>query len=271
MAEIFEFRDYKHYLSDLSERSQAVGRGYGRKLAEAAGCRTAYISQVLRGSAQLSLEQALGISRMLGHSDHENEFFLLLVQHERASTIDLKSYFKRKIDTLARNRLQKKMPRSASLPDSSQATYYASWYFIAVHMALTIDGLREPLAIAQRLSLSLERVREVLEFLENAGLVLRKGTEYHSGSNTLHLSPKSGWTARHHANWRLQAIKAFDRGSKPGKSGPDLHYSSVLTISHQDAILIKDRLLREVSAIAEIVTPSPSEELFSFDVDFFAI
>ena len=83
---LFEYSDYKLYLSDKIDGMPKHGRGERSKLAEALRCHLAYVSQVLKGEAQLSLEQADIINQYFDHSPDEADFFLLLVQAARAGT-----------------------------------------------------------------------------------------------------------------------------------------------------------------------------------------
>ena len=83
---LFEFRDYKAYLRQALERRREHERGSQARLAESLRCQSAYLSMVLRGSADLSIEQADGVNVFLAHSAKESHFFLILVQRARAGT-----------------------------------------------------------------------------------------------------------------------------------------------------------------------------------------
>ena len=64
---IFDFKDYKLYLAKVEERRPLKGRGFRAELARIMGCQTAYVSQVLNGRANFSLEQAQAVSKLLVH------------------------------------------------------------------------------------------------------------------------------------------------------------------------------------------------------------
>lgn len=95
--DLFESVDYKQYLIDVLTSNTLGGRGARTTLAQAAGCQLAFISQVLNGNADFSLEQADGISRYLSQNSKERDYFLLLVQYARAGTESLRAHFMRQI------------------------------------------------------------------------------------------------------------------------------------------------------------------------------
>src|ERR1700733_5866480 len=94
--DIFDYLDYKSYLkARLDDPEEGGGRGARSRLSEAIDCQTAYTAQVLRGSADFSLEQGESINEFLGHTYEQGNFLLLLIQHKRAGTQRLKERFRR--------------------------------------------------------------------------------------------------------------------------------------------------------------------------------
>src|SRR5213595_3742322 len=86
----FEYVDYRSYVSDLLASQPKKGHGFRSKLATVIGCRPAYITLVLKGQANLSLEQADLLCAHFGLTSEEADFFLLLVQFERAGSASLR-------------------------------------------------------------------------------------------------------------------------------------------------------------------------------------
>ena len=58
--------------------------GYQRQLSEAAGCHTSYLSQVLADKAQLTPDHAAGLAVFWQWNETASEYFLTMVQLERA-------------------------------------------------------------------------------------------------------------------------------------------------------------------------------------------
>src|SRR5258708_7490388 len=96
--EIFDYIDYKQYLADTIRKLPLKGHGFRSRMARAAGCRVAFISQVLNGRLHLSLEQAEAINVLLEHPSDEGDFFLLLIQYGRAGSRALQERLKSQID-----------------------------------------------------------------------------------------------------------------------------------------------------------------------------
>lgn len=51
----------------------------------------------------------------------------------------------------------------------------------------------------------------------------------------------------------------------------DLHYSAVVSLSREDAIQIKNRILDEIRDTQAIIKASKEEELYVYDIDFFSL
>src|SRR5690606_34948127 len=82
----------------LKARLQA--RGMKSEAARAMNCQPAYLSRVLADQATLSSEQAFSLNIVLNHKELESEYFLALVDYERAGTAEFRSYLKAKLDRL---------------------------------------------------------------------------------------------------------------------------------------------------------------------------
>lgn len=263
---IFEYSNYKSFVNALILSYPKEGRGQRKALAEHVGCQVAYITHVLSGDNHFSLEQAEAVARYFALTRDEAEYFLLLVQQNRAGTQPLRKFLdhnikeKRSKHLLLKNRLKIK----ETLDHEAQSVYYSSWQFAAVHMALTIPSLRTPKAIADRLSLSEARALEILEFLCLKGLAVKEFNQYKTEVPLLHLEVESPLLAKHHSNWRLRALAALDDPTKD-----DLHYSLVFSVAQKDLPKIRETITQALEACASVIKPSKEEELVSLCVDLF--
>jgi uncharacterized protein (TIGR02147 family) len=265
---VFDFDDYKAFLLDWLAFQPAKGHGIRAELAKALGCQSAYISQVLRGTAHFSLEQAEALNRYLGQTKEESEFLYLLILKARAGTEALRAHFRESIEKMRAQRLilKNRLEARQELTEQDRARYYSAWYFAAVHLALTIPGLNTKAALARRLGLDTKKIAEILEFLEAAGLVTQAGDQFKAGSIRIHLGNDSPEIARHHTNWRLRAMEALDR-----EEIQDFHYSSIVSLAKDDIKLIKEELIRAVEAAKARIKESPPEELCVLNLDFFSL
>ena len=264
---IFEFKTYKAYLGHKTEK-QSGSWGVKSKLATAINCQSAYLSQVMNGNADLSLEQSLKVCDYFNFSDDEKKFFLLLVQKDRAGTADLKKYFTEQIDEILSKRLvvMERLGAANKLSDEDKTTYYSAWYFSAIHMALSVPDLRTKNALKDFFNLSAQRVNQAIDFLLSVGLVQQKGDSYSMGGASIRLGNDTSLILRHHANWRTQALESLER-----ELMTDLHYSGVFTLSKSDVLKIKDIMLEQLKSNLEIVRESKEEEVYVMNLDFFSL
>jgi uncharacterized protein (TIGR02147 family) len=262
---IFDFRDYKRYLVALGE---SESRGYRKNLAEAAGCQTAYVSHVLNGGAHFSWEQAEAISRFLGHSAMEMEYFLFVVELTRAGTPSLRRFLSAKLDEIREKHLNIKtrVLIKETLSREDQARYYSAWYYAAIHIMLMLPKLQTQEALCRHLRLSPKIVSSVLEFLCSVSLAVRKGQNFGIGSAELHLETDSPMISKHHTNWRLQAIRSLENFREG-----DLHYSAVFAIHPDDAIRIRANLVEQIQNANQIARESKEEVSFAMGVDLWEI
>lgn len=267
--EISEYHDYRAYLIDFIRNQPGKGHGFKSKIAEALGCRLAYLSQVLNTSANFSPEQAESLNKFFGHTSDESEYFHLLVSYERAGTFDLQQRLKNQIEKFREKRLvlKDRVDIKKTLDIVDQATYYSAWYYAAIHILCTIKGFQNRENISQYLNLPVERVTEVLEFLIGVGLIHKEGGSYKAGVSRIFLGNDSPMISKHHTNWRMRAIDSLDKNLKS-----DLHFSTVVSIAREDAKRIKEQLVKDIEEARAVIRESKNEdELHCLCIDFFKI
>lgn len=263
---IFDFKNYKSYLTYQESAQSAYIRGFRTRLAEVAGCNNAFISQVLNTGAHLSLEQALKISRYLSHDKEEEQYFIMLIEWERAGTLDLQNYFAHQLHDLKEKRLNIKtrVKYDKGLSLDAQATYYSQWYYAAIHMIVTISEFRTADRIAKNLKLNLDLVKKVIAFLVSHELIVEKEGELRPGPSYLHLEKSSPLIARHHSNWRLVAMDSLTKESKT-----DIHYSTVSTLSKKDVEILRAKCVQFIEEYVQIISHSKEEKMWVLNLDFF--
>jgi uncharacterized protein (TIGR02147 family) len=265
---IFDFDDYKPFIVALIETFPNEGRGVRRKLAEACGCQVAYVSHVLAGDKNFSLEQAEAAARFFCLREDETEFFLLLTERARAGTVELRRYLDRQLShrRLDYQEIKKRIRIHESISPADQAMYYSSWHYQAVHSAMTIPGLGSADAIAQRIGLDSERANEIILFLLSKGLVKETKHGYQPSEKQIHLPRTSPLIGKLHANWRVRTLSSLDRNKSE-----DYHYSGLVTLSQQDMLVVREILTRSLAEAIEVIKPSKEEKLCLLAMDFFEI
>lgn len=263
---IFEYKDYKKYLRDVIRGKPNEGRGVKSALAVALSCQNAYISRVIDGDAHFSMEQAQKVNGFLPHSKEEGRFFLLLILYNRAGSHDLKRELAEQINESLEKRLilKDRLDVKKTLSRTDQAIYYSSWYYTAIHFIVMIPGIQTKEEIGRHLGLSPKTVAMALEFLESVGLVKAKGNRYQTGITRLHLEGDSPMISKHHTNWRVRAIRAVEQ-----QNNDELHYSSVITVSKDDAYKVKSIMVKAIEEIRAVVKDSKEERLCCYLLDFF--
>ena len=266
---IFEYRDYKRFLKDYLSAQPKGGRGLRSELARVSQTKTTYVSSVLNAQAHFNQEQALRIAQFLGLSQKQSHYFLLLLNYARAGSKELRQFYEQEIQQAQEKSvvIQDRLKQKTVLGPEEQAIYYSAWYYAAVHMALTVDSLRSPEALARHFKLPLKLIQNVLEFLESVGLAQRQTQGFVPGQSYLHLGRDSPYLLKHHSNWRLKAIQSVELNRKS-----DLHYSAAVTLSKEDSIQVKEVLVQAIEKAQKRIAESPAEEeLCALCMDFFSL
>jgi uncharacterized protein (TIGR02147 family) len=265
---IYDYSDYKRFVLDLIETSPQQGRGVRRKLAEFIGCQVAYVSHVLAADRDFSLEQAEAASRFFSLRDDETEFFLLLVEHHKAATPDLKKHLSKRLSSKIADyrEIKKRIRISGQISELDQAVYYSSWHYQAVHSALALPELRSPSSIAKRFGFSVERTNQILTFLLERGLITETRGQYQTSDKQIHLPRTSPLISKLHSNWRSQTLQSL-MDMKPD----DFHYSGLVTLSVEDMKRVREIILNALESSVEVIRPSKEEKVCVLTMDFYEL
>lgn len=270
MAEKNKFNvfDFKHYRDYLKVRLATTGesRGLRSKLAELTHTQPAFISRVLAGELDFTLEHSPVINELLQHTKEEAHFFNLLLMQDRAGNHLLKKYFKEQIDEIIEKRsvFLDRVKASDAVSISDQAIYYSQWYYLAVHVLVGIDQYQTREAIAKRLGLALSTVSKAVEDLTKMGLVEVKGNRIHMGKKRIYLAKNSPWISHLHTHFRNRAI-----GRIAESEADDLHFSAAMSVSKKVYDEYRKRLLDLMSEFDSKIADSKEEELYAITIDLF--
>jgi len=255
---------YKRYLEEYMAQLPKEGRGEINRMAAAMGVHPTLVSQVLRGDKDFSIEQAHKLCHHLGLLKLEKDYFLLLVQHERAGSRDLKQYYQEKIEELKTRSLdlKERISHHRSLTDQERAVFYSSWIYSAVRLFTSIGTGQTLAATAERFELSPGEAAEILGFLNESGLVSEEAGVYQMQTAHTHLEIGSPFLPRHHVNWRLQAIQRCER-----LTSDELMFTSPFSISREDFLKIREQIVSLVNSTSKVIRESPAEEIACLNVD----
>lgn len=263
---VFEASNYKVFLRSWVDERPGGGRGEYRRMAEHLSVSTTLISQVVNGEKQFSLEAAHDLCEYLGLTDKEADFFLLLVEKERAGSHGYQQRLKRRLEVMRQSALQlsERLVKDRDLTDREAAIYYSNWTYTAVMNLAACNPTLEATSLADRLGIPRTLANKVMEFLFESGILINRNGKVESGVKYLHLPASSPLVVKHHQNWRIQAFNkmAFAREE-------DLFYTAPMSLSEEAAKQIRAELPAFLERIIKIVGPSESEVVRCLNIDWF--
>ena len=265
---IFEFKDYRLFLKKKIYSLPKKGRGEINRIAKAAGVHPSLISQILMSEKNLSLEQAQLISEHFDLTNQENEYFLLLVQFQRAGTQKLQTYFEKKLTSLRITSIEisERVRQDRQLTEEEKSVIYSHWIYLSVWLYSSIGSGKTLYDVSQRFELTRERANEILSFLVHTRLCILENEIFKMGSQSIHISRESPHLYRHHTNWRLRAVEASDK-----ISADELMYTAPMSISKSDFKKLRARLIEIIKEVTDMAIDSAAEEMVYFGLDFFWI
>jgi uncharacterized protein (TIGR02147 family) len=268
MVSVFNFKDYRAFMRAQFASMPKGGYGQARRLARALDVHTTLVSQVMQGLRPFTPEQASQACEFFALNEMETDFFLLLVQLDRAGSPSLRRNLTRQIESLqAKSKeLANRLIAKGKLSEESRAIFYSSWAYSAVRQMTAISGYQSIDAIADYFGLPRTRVRDLVDFLLSVNLCKEEKGQLRIGPTSTHLESKSPWARVYHLNWRQKAVESLDAES-PSK----LNYTAPMTLSRRDAEQIRELISKFLETVDQVVEPSPSEELHCLNIDWFPV
>lgn len=263
---VFSFTSYRDLIRFSMQSLPKEGYGTLGKIARLLNVRSSYLSQILSGSKNLDLDQALKVADFFNFTPSGKEFFVSLVELGRAGTHREKVFLEKRLEQLRKlyNKVENRLPPATRLSDHDKAIFYSQWYYSAVRLCASFT--RSIGDIADRLRLPKEVVEEVMSFLLASGLCIKTPEGIKTGPTRTHEDAKSPFSFRHHQNWRTKCQEYF-----PRIAADELAFTMPLTISASDIPRVKTLLLETIEKIGEIVQKSGSEELTCLNIDWVKI
>lgn len=264
---IWDFTHYKAYLiARLGGEHQRTG--LRKRLAAHIPVHTTFVSQVLKGRAEFSLEQAEAVTEFLELTDDEAEYFLLMTLKDRAGTRPLKLRFERKIKIMRDERLniQKRIGAQESISDRDREKFYSTHYYGAIHVLTGIPDFRSVERLSEALRLSKPRVQEMVDFCLRIGVLKQEKGELRPGSQHIHIGNQTELVLKHHTNWRqhtLYGLQFLDPD--------DLHYSACISLTNADAFKVKESMLHNLKENVDVISKSAEEVAYVLSFDFYKL
>jgi len=266
---LYNFTSYRAYLSDHIAHLPQKGRGEIKRISQAIQIHPTLMSMILSGSRDLTTEQAYDLSSYLQHTDMESDYFLALVQMERAGNQRLKAHLKKNIEKLKTEatKISNRFEHERKLTNEERAVFYSSWIYSAIRLYCSTEENGKTAAdIATRFDLPRPKVLEILSFLKTTGLVTEEKDHFKIGISRTFLEHGSPHLPRHHMNWRVKSMQKIDR-----ISDQELMFTFPLSISKTDFAKVREELAEVLKKVSGIVKDSPAEDIGCLNMDLFWI
>ena len=267
---IYECLDYKEFINKYIQSLPGEGRGEYGRVAKAVRVSSTLISQIFKGSRELSLEQAFLISEYLNLNEEELDYFELLVLMARSGIKKQKDFYLTKIKKLQeKNKSFKKFikPKDLKLKPEEELVYYTEWIHAAVRILSEIEGLQTVESLSNKLKIEVDIVKKSAEFLSKIGMA-----EYESGKikgvkTNIHLDRSSPFILLRQQTWRLKALENLQR-----KNEEDYSFNALMTIEEDQLEKIQEILKESVGKIGEQVQEAEKpRKMLCLNIDMFEV
>ena len=264
---VYEFDDYRKYLQLRIDSHPSGGRGQLMKIAKAADIHSSVLSQVFKGSRNLTSEQAMAVCDYLELSETESYFFILLVQLERAGTPRLRRLIAKEVAVLRKNETQvvRRIQPGTQLTEEQKAVYYSHWLYSGIRVLSSVPQNQNAEVLRKRLGLTREMFNEIVQFMTTHGLCRESGGKLEPLMQNTHIESVSPLVSRHHGNWRIKAMEKHPTLSLE----TELAFTSPLSLSVPDTRKVRAMLLGLIEDVCKMIDPSPPETTYCLNIDWF--
>ena len=259
---VFKFTDYKAFIrADLP-------RGALKRMAEHLEVNSTMISQIMSGDKDFTLEQGERLLSFFNLRDLEAEYFLMLIQIERAGTIQLKNFYKKRLTTVREQSLsiKNRIKVDRSLTTEEKSIFYSSWAYSAAQIFTSIGNGKSFEDLQNKFSIEKSRLEQIMNFLTSSGLCTIEAGLYKPGVQSTHVEKGSPFLIQHHTNWRVKAIERVEN-----IMDQELMFTGNFTLSKNDFSVLREMLVQTIKDFTEKVKPSPSEIMANLNIDFFIV
>jgi uncharacterized protein (TIGR02147 family) len=258
MDSIFSFQKTQDYLRSYISALPRKGWGEVKRWGDHLAVQGSFISQVLSGAKVLNTDQGVRLAELLGLRGVEVDYFIAMIEKEKAGHHLSEKYFENKMNSLKKEARQiaKRLVTDTELTDEQKGRFYSSWIFAGIKNFCSLPNGKTLTEITEKFQLSSSEAIEILQFLCESGLCRKDGTVYVVGHLKTHLDRKSPYIQRHWTNWHLKAIQQFDRVSED-----ELIYSAPFTISAKDFEIAREELVQFIQRLSKRVSATSPEDV----------
>jgi len=266
---IFSESDYRVALKKLVQEKRADHSHFNFEfLAKAARIQKSYLSKVIHGSADLNPDQLFLMSTVLGLSEEEHEYLLLLLEHARSAIEGRRKELLKKIESIQQRNL-KTVSHLESKPVSVRqleglGEYYLDPILQIVHMSLNVPRFRDDLLLLSKsMNLPLAIVTKAVRTLEKLKIIVREKGKVRIVLNNIHLPPESAV----YPAWRSQIRNMSLQRLQYLTEQKAYSFSVIFSGDESSRKQIQKKILELLKEIEAIVKEAPSENTYQFNID----
>lgn len=264
--DIYKFTDYRKFLKKHIESLPNNGHGELAKIAKNLRISTTMISQVIKGSKHLSQEMAADLADYLKLNSTEFEYFILLIDYERAGSQNLKLKLKDRIEKIKKHyaKIGSRILTNKELSIEQKVQYYSDWTYAAVFNMAATGELNDLNFSCTKLGITKLQLNLIIEFLLEVGLLKKSGQNFETGQVSIHVDNSSPFLRSYLTNWRIRAIQKLDP-----QNPTHLHLTAAMSMSKDVAAQVRQDILKMIESINKEVMPSESEVVRCLNIDWF--
>jgi uncharacterized protein (TIGR02147 family) len=266
---VYEFDNYKEFLNKWISSQAHKGHGILSKIAKELRIHTTLLSHTIRGDKDLTHEQAFAIGQYIGLHEDEMNYFLLLVQIERAGHLGLKNKLKNDLQKLKSKShdLSGRLPSDTELSIADKSQFYSSWLYSAIRQLSSIQEFQSRASLAEAFpTIQREVAYRIIDFLVESGLCKESSGKISIGPSNTHIESKSPLVFNHHKNWRL---KGFEKHHN--LVSEELMYTAPFTISEKDFHFLREKVAQLIELLIKTADQTKSERLACLNIDLFFV
>lgn len=267
MDVIFQAKTYRDIVEQYLRGEDAQRRKGVSALAAKLKCHPTFIAKVLSGRGEFSVEQALAFCDCFTLSDFETQYFVDLVQRDRAGDKKTKLFFETKLQSMRETRLElsRRLGDNHKVQSEIRGEYYSSWIVQYVHIYCQLPGKHTVASIAQRARVSESVIEAAVQLLLKGGILSNENGRLRSVVDFIHLPRDSYLVANMHKEWRMKA--ASDVAQKQSEN--EIRFSGLMSIDKETAYKVKELLTLSLSELKTMVSSASSSEVFFLGIDFY--
>jgi hypothetical protein len=271
MMNIFEAKNHLEFIfSALVEDKAKIPRGKIAQVAKYLRCHPSYFSQILRSKSFLNHEQAIQLCQFFAMNEEESEFFINLLDRDRAGSLQVKAHFDRLLARKLKERysLQKREPLMGKLSSEDEALFVQSINHALVHAALHLPEMYQKKQLSRFLRLPEAEVLRSLNLLKRVEVADCLKQKWRATKTNFTIGRENPLGNLAHIHWRLKTIHQLQEGRR---TEDHTHISSVYCIAKKDVENIRNLLLNNLVKVRREMVNSVSERMFALCLDFYPL